>query len=111
MPALALGPLLRDLAGAWAVASSLLLRSRLDPSRCHLQALPGEYGRPDGCAGRLTETTTETRTSEGCTAEVPPSDVLAGQPGGGYEIRTREGFPPTRFPSVRPRPLGESSVG
>ena len=30
--------------------------------------------------------------------------------GGGYEIRTREGLPPTRFPSVRPRPLGESSV-
>lgn len=30
---------------------------------------------------------------------------------GGYEIRTREGLPPTRFPSVRPRPLGESSVG
>src|SRR5690242_3855781 len=29
--------------------------------------------------------------------------------GGGYEIRTREGLPPTRFPSVRPRPLGESS--
>ena len=31
--------------------------------------------------------------------------------GGGYEIRTREGLPPTRFPSVRPRPLGESSAG
>jgi hypothetical protein len=30
---------------------------------------------------------------------------------GGYEIRTREGFIPTRFPSVRPRPLGESSAG
>ena len=30
--------------------------------------------------------------------------------GGGYEIRTREGLPPTRFPSVRPRPLGESSA-
>jgi hypothetical protein len=28
---------------------------------------------------------------------------------GGCEIRTREGLPPTRFPSVRPRPLGESS--
>jgi hypothetical protein len=31
--------------------------------------------------------------------------------GGGCGIRTREGLPPTRFPSVRPRPLGESSVG
>jgi hypothetical protein len=37
--------------------------------------------------------------------------VLAGQRGGGWEIRTPEGLPPTRFPSVRPRPLGESSVG
>ncbi len=26
-------------------------------------------------------------------------------------LRTREGFIPTRFPSVRPRPLGESSAG
>jgi hypothetical protein len=34
----------------------------------------------------------------------------AGQRGGGCEIRTREGLPPTRFPSVRPRPLGESSA-
>src|SRR5262250_786333 len=31
--------------------------------------------------------------------------------GGGCEIRTREALPPTRFPSVRPRPLGESSAG
>src|SRR4029453_8279258 len=31
--------------------------------------------------------------------------------GGGCGIRTREGLPPTRFPSVRPRPLGESSGG
>jgi hypothetical protein len=36
--------------------------------------------------------------------------VLPADAGGGYEIRTREGFIPTRFPSVRPRPLGESSV-
>ena len=36
---------------------------------------------------------------------------IAGRRGGGCEIRTREGLPPTRFPSVRPRPLGESSVG
>ena len=31
-------------------------------------------------------------------------------PGGGYEIRTREAVTPTRFPSVRHRPLGESSI-
>src|SRR3712207_5704848 len=28
---------------------------------------------------------------------------------GGWEIRTPEGLPPTRFPSERHRPLGESS--
>ena len=28
----------------------------------------------------------------------------------GYEIRTREAVTPTRFPSVRHRPLGESSM-
>src|SRR5436190_1048689 len=37
--------------------------------------------------------------------------VAAAQMSGGCEIRTREGLPPTRFPSVRPRPLGESSGG
>jgi hypothetical protein len=31
------------------------------------------------------------------------------RPGGGWGIRTPEGFHPTRFPSVRHRPLGESS--
>jgi hypothetical protein len=38
------------------------------------------------------------------------TDVFTGGGGGGYEIRTREGVNPTRFPSVRPRPLGESSA-
>src|SRR6266498_3514493 len=33
---------------------------------------------------------------------------LAG--GGGYRIRTCEGVNPTRFPSVRLRPLGQSSA-
>lgn len=32
------------------------------------------------------------------------------KPGGEYEIRTREAVTPTRFPSVRHRPLGESSI-
>src|ERR1043165_5085664 len=40
----------------------------------------------------------------------PALVVCAAQVSGGYEIRTREGVNPTRFPSVRPRPLGESSV-
>ncbi|MDT7552141.1 MAG: polymerase subunit gamma/tau, partial [Pseudonocardiales bacterium] len=35
--------------------------------------------------------------------------VCAGQCGGGWGIRTPEGLHPTRFPSVRHRPLGESS--
>src|ERR1700747_3486297 len=41
----------------------------------------------------------------------PGPDIMPGQRGGGCEIRTLEGLPPTRFPSVRPRPLGESSAG
>ena len=49
--------------------------------------------------------------SEGPDLRVRPSTFGPGQRGGGYEIRTREGLPPTRFPSVRPRPLGESSAG
>src|SRR5437764_4303768 len=44
-------------------------------------------------------------------SKIDCSRVAAGQDGGGCEIRTREGLPPTRFPSVRPRPLGESSAG
>jgi hypothetical protein len=47
-----------------------------------------------------------------------PTDLRAWTPvaylhvkiGRGRGIRTREGLPPTRFPSVRPRPLGESSA-
>ena len=34
---------------------------------------------------------------------------LVSSRGGGWGIRTPEGFHPTRFPSVRHRPLGESS--
>src|SRR5207248_4451641 len=41
----------------------------------------------------------------------PRRDIMPGRRGGGCEIRTREGLHPTRFPSVRPRPLGESSAG
>ena len=57
-----------------------------------------------------TETETETEMNEGPSPADLALDVCAGQRGGGYEIRTREGVNPTRFPSVRPRPLGESSV-
>ena len=39
-----------------------------------------------------------------------PELQVPGLGGGGCEIRTREAVTPTRFPSVRHRPLGESST-
>src|SRR5215469_10513027 len=56
-------------------------------------------------------TKTETSYGELLVSHVKNRGVLPGQRGGGCEIRTREGLHPTRFPSVRPRPLGESSAG
>ena len=54
------------------------------------------------------------RQSEGIKAKPRrPNDFngfRGSNPGGGYEIRTREAVTPTRFPSVRHRPLGESSI-
>lgn len=54
------------------------------------------------------------RQSEGTKAKPrKPNDFngfRGSNPGGGYEIRTREAVTPTRFPSVRHRPLGESSM-
>ena len=47
----------------------------------------------------------------GASLAAATTGVSADQHGGGWEIRTPEGLPPTRFPSVRPRPLGESSAG
>lgn len=41
---------------------------------------------------------------------MPCNAWLPGYLCGGYEIRTREAVTPTRFPSVRHRPLGESSI-
>lgn len=53
------------------------------------------------------------RQSEGTKAKPrKPNDsngFRGSNPGGGYEIRTREAVTPTRFPSVRHRPLGEFS--
>src|SRR5688572_2918117 len=40
-------------------------------------------------------------------ADISSRSVMSG----GCEIRTREGVTPTRFPSVRTRPLCESSAG
>src|SRR5215471_21593794 len=61
-----------------------------------------------------TQTETENETyAVHCSAarehDLDASSQVSGS--GGCEIRTREGLPPTRFPSVRPRPLGESSAG
>ena len=42
--------------------------------------------------------------------ETPEPQQVPGSGGGGWGIRTPEGLHPTRFPSVRHRPLGESSV-
>ena len=50
-----------------------------------------------------------------CFSDTAPRNAKSGPPGGdplccgGWGIRTPEGFHPTRFPSVRHRPLGESS--
>ena len=38
------------------------------------------------------------------------SNCFENPAGGEYEIRTREAVTPTRFPSVRHRPLGEFSI-
>jgi hypothetical protein len=45
---------------------------------------------------------TETNLDVETVLAAPGQCVLAGQRGGGCEIRAREGLPPTRFPSVRP---------
>ncbi len=42
--------------------------------------------------------------------KTPEPEAVPGSGGGGWGIRTPEGLHPTRFPSVRHRPLGESSV-
>jgi len=36
--------------------------------------------------------------------------VVAGQRGGGCEIRTREGLPPTRFPTMHPRSPASATI-
>jgi hypothetical protein len=76
------------------------------------------HGRISGSRRPETETGIETgRLDASCDAVPGRSDrdgVSAGQSpfkvGGGCGIRTREGVNPTRFPSERHRPLGESSA-
>ena len=49
------------------------------------------------------------KTAESRSGDSAVHDVLRHHSGGGWGIRTPEGLHPTRFPSVRHRPLGESS--
>ncbi len=55
--------------------------------------VPGDFQR-------VFRGTTETRNTFGRHPLGPGRRVFHGLAGGGYEIRTREGFPPTRFPTV-----------
>src|SRR6478735_2437085 len=69
------------------------------------------------CCGRLgrlttmpTETAIETMGDGRGRPRLERIGVCPDQSGGGCGIRTREGVNPTRFPSERHRPLGESSA-
>lgn len=90
-----------------AVAAEIAVQGRARP--------PADVGRPPGSMSirpRQLQPKMQPRrgTTKAPAAERSgPSSALLGECGG-YEIRTREGLPPTRFPSVRPRPLGESSA-
>ena len=53
---------------------------------------------------------TETKVPVRADIRTPPTSVSPCQSRGGCGIRTREGLHPTRFPSERHRPLGESSA-
>ncbi len=66
----------------------------------------GQVACGDGDEARETadgreEWVTETEVGRRPDPVGPAFDVLPGQAGGAYEIRTREGFPPTRFPHLR----------
>ena len=63
----------------------------------------------EGSAKRRPQRNTHGRT-QASPAFSNMNDLWRGHIGGGWGIRTPEGFHPTRFPSVRHRPLGESSV-
>jgi hypothetical protein len=57
-----------------------------------------------------TETEIETAWPGLARRECGATMFAPGESGGGCGIRTREGVNPTRFPSERHRPLGESSA-
>ena len=73
----------------------------------------GAGGRRRGLAGLVQAP--QVPTAPGAPAapqatKTPEPEAVPGSGGGGWGIRTPEGLHPTRFPSVRHRPLGESSV-
>ena len=72
------------------------------------------YNPPRAHAPARAHTPRHTPTSAvTCTSgntKTPEPQQVPGSGGGGWGIRTPEGLHPTRFPSVRHRPLGESSV-
>ena len=80
---------------------------------------------PEGTGGLRDDAPSEARGADGSRAgrtrggrrsggvqatKTPEPEAVPGSGGGGWGIRTPEGLHPTRFPSVRHRPLGESSV-
>jgi hypothetical protein len=79
--------------GSTALAPSTATRKRHSTLRLRPASMPSYWPRPCwlGTLGR------------GVGAHVVPTPPHVVR-GGGCEIRTREGLPPTRFPSVRPRP-------
>ena len=106
------------------------------PSLSHC-GVPGCVGvpAPDGCVGYTCHVRTPSQTfpayvplgggaggallvPDGSGVQLPSCTIatknpgisrIPGSAGGGWGIRTPEGLHPTRFPSVRHRPLGESS--
>ena len=103
------------------------LKLRLGTKRASL----GLQAGPGVCAGQRQRRVRRGRAPRAFRVREPASGVPGGRPPGNYPprageggrcppkhdepsrgqgIRTPEGFPPTRFPSVRHRPLGESSA-
>jgi hypothetical protein len=73
------------------------------------RAANGRVERPSTSGGADCHQTCN-HNGNGRTALTGGPAVRAAHSGGGWGIRTPEGVNPTRFPSVRHRPLGESSV-
>ena len=71
---------------------------------------PGPRAHAPARAHTPRHTPTSPVTCTSGNTKTPEPQQVPGAGGGGWGIRTPEGLHPTRFPSVRHRPLGESSV-